>query len=126
MPMRSAVVRDVNGDVCATTEAQNDRWRRHCANILNMQSEFDMKELERVKQSPLRPEMAELSTEKELLKAIVKLNSGKAGGESNILPEMIVCIGGELPKRLLELVHDVWKQRSVPRDWCHPMLIPIP
>ena len=70
MLMRSAVVKDENGDVCTTTDTQNDRWRRHFSEILNMQSEFDMEELERVKQRRLRPEIAELSTEEELLKAI--------------------------------------------------------
>ena len=36
------------------------------------------------------------------MKAIEKLKSGEPGGESSILPEMMVtCIGDEFPKRLL-------------------------
>ena len=71
-----------------------------------MQSEFDLEELGRVKQRPLRPDLAELPTEEELMRAIEKLKSGKASGKSGILPEMVkvVCIGDEFPKslRLLE------------------------
>ena len=45
VPMRTAVVGDESGDVCTTSEAQNERWRRHFSKILNVQSEFDMEEL---------------------------------------------------------------------------------
>ena len=126
--MRSAMVRDENGNVCTTTESQQDRWRRHFNNILNVQSEFDMEELERVTQRQLKPEIAELPTEEELLNAIEKVKNGRAGGESSILPEMVkdACIGYEFSKRLLELVHDVWEKRSVPDDWRDAILIPIP
>lgn len=72
----------------------------------------------KVGQRPLRSELAELPTEEELMGATEKLNNGKAGGESGVLPEMvkIACIGDEFPKRLLELVHDVWKEKSVPTE----------
>ena len=113
--------------MCITSEAQNERWRRHFTKILNVQSEFDMEEIGRVKQRPVTLEMSALPTEEELLKAIEKLD-GKAGGESSILPEMVkvACIGDEFVKRLLELVHDVWKEKSVPSDWSDAILISIP
>jgi hypothetical protein len=128
VPTRSAVVRDKNGEVCITTEEQNERWRRHFTNVLNVSGDFDVEELGRVKQRPLRPEMAELPTKGEILKAIEKMASGKAGGESCILPEIVkaACIGDVFLRRLLELVHDVWKEKSVPSDWRGAIVIPIP
>ena len=62
--------------------------------------------------------MAELPTEEELEEAIGKLKSGRADGESGRLPEIVkvACIGDEFLKRLLELVHDMWKEKSVPSD----------
>jgi hypothetical protein len=51
-------VRDENGVVYSTVEEQNERWRRHFTKILNVSGEFDVEELGRVKQRPLRPEMA--------------------------------------------------------------------
>ena len=55
-----------------------------------------------MEQRPLRPELAELPTEEELMEAIEKLKNGKAGGESGVLPELVkvACIGDEFPKRL--------------------------
>ena len=53
VPMRLAMVKDENGSVCTTTESQHNRWRRHFNNFLNLQSEFDMEELERVPQRQL-------------------------------------------------------------------------
>ena len=47
------------------------------------------KEVEKVKQHPLRPHMAGQLTNKELVQAVEKLKSGKAGGSSGILPEMV-------------------------------------
>ena len=58
--MKSAAVKDENGNVCTTLEAQGERWRRHFAKILNTHSEFDEEELERVRQRPLRPELADV------------------------------------------------------------------
>ena len=43
--MRAAAVGDESGDMCPTSEAQNERWRRHFSKILNVQSKFDMEEL---------------------------------------------------------------------------------
>ena len=100
VPTRSATIRDEDGASCCTTEAQNERWIRHFSNILNVQSEFSLEELERVEQRPLRPELAELPTEEELMEAIEKLKNGKAGGESGVLPELVkvACIGDEFHK----------------------------
>ena len=54
--MKTVAVKDEGGNVCTTSEAQQQRWRRHFTKILNIQSEFDVEELGRVKQ---RPDMAE-------------------------------------------------------------------
>ena len=69
VPTRSATVRDEDGASCCSTEAQNEIWRRHFSNILSVQSEFSLEELGRVEQRPLRPELAELPTEDELMEA---------------------------------------------------------
>ncbi len=104
--MRTAAVKDEDGNVCTTSEAQQQRWRRK---ILNIQSEFDAEEIGRVRQRPTRPDMAELPSEEELLHAVGKL---KAGGESGILTEMVraACSEPDFICRLLELVHDVWRE----------------
>ena len=111
VPVRMAAVKDEDGNTCNTPEMQQQRWRRHFTKILNLQSEFSVEELDKVRQRPLKPAMAEIPSEEELQSALGKLKSGKAGGESGILPEMLkaVCWEEEFMKLLLELVKDVWR-----------------
>ena len=126
--MWMAVVRNENGTICSSPEGQQQRWRRHFSSILNLQGDFSVEELERVRQRPLRPEMAAPPSEEELGSAQGKMKSGKAGGESGILPEMLRAACGEedFMKPLLKLVGDVWRQCKVPADWRDAMLVPLP
>ena len=36
------------------------------------------------------------------------------------------CSQGEFFNRLLELVHNVWREGHVPNDWRDAILVPIP
>jgi len=128
VPVKSAVVQDENGNSCTTTEAQQERWRRHFSKILNVQSDFDMEELSRVRQRPTRSEMTEVPSEEEVMNAVAKLRNGKAGGESGILPEMVkaACCEEEFVNKLLDLVKDVWEKGCTPCAWRDSILVPIP
>lgn len=128
IPMRTAVVKDENGNTCSTPELQQQRWRRHFSKVLNLQGEFTVEELEKVRQRPMRPEMGDPPSEEELQSALGKLKCRKAGGETGILPEMlkVACCTEEFMKRLLDLVNDVWIECKVPADWCDAVLVPIP
>ena len=81
-----------------------------------------------VMQRPLKPHMAEPPTKEELVEAVGKLKSGKAGGSSGILPEMVkaACCEDEFLDLLLDLVHSVWRDSEVPRDWVDAVLVPLP
>ena len=128
VPVRTAAVKDEDGNMCNTPEMQQQRWRRHFTKILNLQSEFSMEELSKVRQRPLRPAMAEPPSEEEVHSALGKMKSGKAGGETGILPEMLkaACCEEEFMEWLLELVKDVWRECQVPTDWCDAVIVPIP
>ena len=123
VPMRSTAIRDENGNPCSTLEDQQERWRRHFASILNTQSQFDHTEIENRDRF-----VAELPSREELEEAIGKLKNGKAGGKSDILPEMVraACCEEEFLEMLLELIHQAWKEGRVPKDWVDAVLIPIP
>ena len=118
MPERTARVRDEDGSECTSEEAQQERWKRYFTKIFNIQSEFDVEELRKVRQRSPRPEMAELPSEEELQNAVLKLKNGKAGGESGILPEMVKMASSEdvFVSRLLELVQDVCMKCNVPGE----------
>ena len=63
----------------------------------------------------------------ELRGALSKLKNGKAGGSSDILPDMVKATCEEsFRDLLLDLVHTVWEERQVPKEWADATLIPIP
>ena len=128
IPSRSSCIRDEEGNHCRSLPEQHQQWDRHFSRVLNLTSDFDMRELELTRQRPLRQELAQKPTMTELASAVKKLKKGKAGGSSGILPEMVKagCCREEFRSFLLDLVHAVWEQRQVPRDWSDAILIPIP
>ena len=67
--VRMATVMDEEENACNTPEQQQQRWRRHFAKLLNIQSEFDEK-LQKARQRPLRPNMSALPSEEEIWRAI--------------------------------------------------------
>ena len=84
--------------------------------------------MERVRQRPLRADLARKPSKRELKNALGKMKNGKAGGSSGILPEMVkvACEDEEFLELLLALVHAVWEERRVLQEWADATLIPIP
>ena len=128
IPLKTTQVNDEDGNICSTPQQQQERWRRHFSKVLNIVSQFDEEELREVRQRPLRSHMAEPPTVEELEEAISKLKSGKAAGQSGILPEMIraASYDDDFLNSLLELVQLVWREGKVPQDWIDAILVPIP
>ena len=56
---------------------------------MNVESPFNREELVRKRQRPMRPQLAEIPSMEELVGAVGKLKNGKAGGGSEIWPEML-------------------------------------
>ena len=63
-----------------------------------------------------------------MAKALGKLKDEKAPGSSNILPEMLKAGGRveEFAGMIADLVHRIWEERRVPKEWVNAILIPIP
>ena len=76
----------------------------------------------------MKDEMSVPPSEEELERAVSKLRSGKASGETGILPEMVkaVCYEETFMLSLMSLCDDMWRKGEVPRDWCDAVLIPLP
>ena len=62
VPTRSATIRDENGNPCTTTDTQHQRRRRHFSNVLNIPSQFNEVELARIRQRPIKSQLADLRT----------------------------------------------------------------
>ena len=128
VPARLSRVRNRDGFLCTTALEQHQRWREHFTDILNIQTPFNTMEIEKIKQRPLRQELAKLPSMEDLLDAVDKLKNGKAGGKSGILPEMLKAACGDnvFAEMLLKLLHRVWEEKSVPKDWVDAILVPVP
>ena len=128
IPLRLGTILDEEGNVCATTDSQKQRWRRHFTKVLNLESQFNVNEIMKARQRPVRHELAELPTMEELMKAIGKVKNGKAAGSSGILPEMIkeACSDVTFLELLLDMIQTAWKESRVPKDWADAVLVPIP
>ena len=128
VPTRSTVVRNNDGTLCATPEAQHKCWRQHFSSILNICSHFSLTELGKVKQRPVEMDMADPPSMEELMQAVKKIKAGKAGGKSGILPEMLKasCCKARFRHILLDLVQSAWRERRVPQDWSDAVLIRVP
>ena len=78
IPSRSSCIRDEEGNHCRSLPEQHQRWHRHFSRVLNLTSDFDMRELELTRQRPLRQELAEKPTMTELASAVKKLRQEAA------------------------------------------------
>ena len=63
-----------------------------------------------------------------MTKALGKLKNGKASGSSNILPEMLKAGGRveEFTAVITDLIHRIWEERRVHKEWVDSILIPMP
>ena len=128
IPLRSSNIEDENGNLCKSGSLVQERWRRHFSNILNIESAFEVDEITKLQQRPVKEELANPPSRQEIWEAVGKMKNGKAGGESGILPEMLkaICDEKEILEMLLSLIHQVWEECRVPSDWCNAVLIPVP
>ena len=72
--------------------------------------------------------MSTLPSEEEIWGAIGKLKSGKVGGDSGILPEMVKAASCEegFFHLLMNLVHAAWCECRVLKEWSDAVLVPKP
>ena len=65
------------------------------------------------------PSVAELEAALQIMKA------GKAGGQSGILPDMVLHIGKDLHSRILTIMRKSLHEGTVVDDWCDAVVVPI-
>ena len=128
MPTRVVAVDDEDGRSCTTTTEQQERWKRHFSKVLNVPSQFDEAQLQKVKQRQTDEEIGKPPTKNEVRRTLGKLRNSKAPGSSNILPVMVKA--GRCNEQFLEMAWDVvtsvWHERTVPKEWVNAIIVPIP
>ena len=125
-PKPMCAVKDDDGAICSSPEDQKARWKQHFTRVLNIQSTFSIDALASVPAREEDPLLAIVPSEEDLLCALRRLCSGKAGGGSQIVPELLKAGGSVLFPFLFDLVKTAWLTSSVPQDWRDAQLVPIP
>ena len=128
VPTTVVAICDESGEPCSTPTEQHQRWRRPFTKLLNVRTQFDGAELAEVRQRETDADLGTVPTSAEVAKVLGKLKNGKASGSSNILPEMLK-VGSrvvEFTGMIADLVHRIWEERRVPKEWVDAILIPIP
>ena len=70
-------------------------------------------------------DLDEPPTEEELEAAPSKMKRCKAGGKTDILPELVLFGGAFLWDRLLELMQVMWRKGEVVADWENAEVLPM-
>lgn len=110
-------IKDKQGKVLLTSEAQDSRWVEHFKETLNQSeptSTFDFAKETRL--PLLAVETNEIIME-ETVEAVRALKSNKAAGWDEITGEMFKYGGKDLVTRLTELLNNCWRKQDVPREW---------
>ena len=120
------VIRKPSGEVCVGREESLLRWQDHFRQVLNIRSSFLDDVINEVPDHPIDESLDAPPYEDEVLEALERTKSGKAGGKNGVLPEMIKCCGANLLDHLVELFQCVWREGYVPQEWKDALIVPIP
>ena len=125
-PTRPSVVLKEDGVLTADLDEVKSRWRKHFTRLLNIPSSCQEETITDMPSQPTCWDLDVPPTMEELDIALDRIKEGKAGGKTEILPEMILAGDKELWSRLHQLAVEVWVERKVVADWQDAQIVPIP
>ena len=114
---------DEVGQPLQSNEDKLARWRRHFQDVLNVENAVAAEVMTEVEDNgdTDTPEV----TREVVMKAVMRLQNGKAAGEDRIVAELLKSGGDSVIDWLTELIQEVWRTRKVPQDWRNATLIPL-
>ena len=118
-------IRDEEGNPRVSVDDQCARWHRHVIGVLNLPSQYNATVVEAAPQREVDI-LNEPPSIDDLCSALRSMSTGKSGGLSGIVPELLKAGGECLRAVLLDLLRSVWVGSYVPPDWRHAQIIPIP
>jgi len=115
-----------DGNLTTGPEELKQLWYEHFSWVLNVTSQCNRELLDEMPSWETMQSLDDPPTSDELVAAMDKMKWGKAGGRTDILPELIVCGGPELQHCLLVLMREIWTVESAVKDWKDAEIVPIP
>ena len=125
-PTSTSAVLDENGLLLSDLDAVTARWCRHFTKVLHVVSVFSPVGIDRMPTLETRRDLDDPPTSDEFQRALSKLQPRKAGGDSGVIPEMLVFGGPVLHTILLDLFQRVWKEDQVFTAWRDTLVVPVP
>ena len=113
-------LKDASGCVVVEPEKIKERWKDYMEQLLNVENDWDGIVDCDVVEGP-----RECFTEMEVGKAMKQMKSGKAGGPTGLVSEMLNAAGQAGVKMMTEICNMVMSEGKIPRDWELSTLIPI-
>ena len=99
-PVKPSAVMKEDGKLTKGPDEMKLHWHGHFSKILNISSEYQEEAITEGPSQPVKWDLDMPPTAKKLNVALHRLKKGKAGGKTEILPEMILCGAVELWNRL--------------------------
>ena len=119
-------IKDKNGNILTTEQAQNARWIEHFQAVLNQPEPVMALDLSKEQQQTPLPVNLSAITEEEVKYAIKQLKNNKAPGHDDITGEMLKKGGTTAALWMTELFNEIWEKQAVPEDWTKGTIIRIP
>ncbi|XP_039298026.1 uncharacterized protein LOC120354685 [Nilaparvata lugens] len=110
--------KDKRGRVLNGEDNIMERWAEHFRELLTV-TDINEENVHEGTGEPLSIEAEFVAgpTLEETEMAVKHLKNGKAGGQDNILAEMIKYGGDDTVKRIHELISMIWRDETMPQDW---------
>lgn len=126
---RLYIYRDINGNVLEEEKDILQRWREHFQLTLNVDTPSGEEDQDnQVNDRTFSENVTDDSAAEigEIWEIIRKTKSNRAGGEDDIIIELIKLGKTELLiKEIQQLIASVWSSESMPEDWQSCILFPI-
>ena len=108
------------GEILFDDEKVRKRWKEYMEKLLNVENDWDG-----VVESEAVLSCAELICEKEILEAIQAMKSGKSGGPTGVVAELLKAAGKKGVRMMVDLCNCIVAEEIMPKDWELSILKPI-
>ena len=113
-------LKDGTGKIISGEENLKKTWKMYMERLLNEENQWD----EVVDAEKLEGPVQEISKE-EVRKAMKKMKSGKAGGPSGVVADMLKAGGDTVVDCFTDLCNGIVKEGRIPNDWTKSTIITL-